>query len=212
MMVRGVASHEAVQLTGHYADLMGACAEQAMYAFLGEVPVRSREGWAVATFAAGCFWGPQLLFDRLEGVMATSVGYAQGHTERPTYGQICMGTSGHTEAVQVFYDDAVVSYEELLEAFWGHIDPTVANGQGGDHGPQYRTGVYCHTEEQRRAAEISRDTQQKQYRRPIATEVEAAKVYWPAEPEHQDYLAQGGRFGRAQSKAKGNRDRIRCYG
>eukprot|EP00931_Biecheleriopsis_adriatica_P030753 TRINITY_DN18091_c0_g1_i2.p1 TRINITY_DN18091_c0_g1~~TRINITY_DN18091_c0_g1_i2.p1 ORF type:complete len:163 (+),score=34.38 TRINITY_DN18091_c0_g1_i2:114-602(+) len=114
-------STDEVQLTGHYAKLTGICAEQARSAFRGEVPTKSIDGWAVATFAGGCFWGPQLLFDRIKGVVGTSVGYAQGSLEKPNYDLLCTGRTGHTEAVQVFYDDAVVSYQTLLEEFWAHI-------------------------------------------------------------------------------------------
>jgi len=208
----GTCKGDMVQLTGHYAELTGPPAEQAKHAFSGVVPTRSEEGWAVATFAAGCFWGPQLLFDRLEGVMSTTVGYVQGHLDRPTYNHIGSGRTGHTEAVQVLYDDKVISYEELLKAFWGHIDPTVVNGQGHDFGPQYRTGIYYHTDEQREIAELSRAEQQKQRSKKIATELEAAQIFWPAEQYHQNYLSLGGRFGRPQSTAKGNMDKIRCYG
>merc|ERR1740121_213465 len=168
------AASGACELTGHYAELTDVPAEQAGRAFRGEVPITSEEGWAVATFAAGCFWGPQLLFDRVEGVTATSVGYTRGHTERPNYDEMGDGSTGHAEAIQVFYDPDVVSYERLLEVFWGRIDPTVKDGQGGDFGTEYRTAVYLHTEEQRRLAEASRAEQQKLHSEPIATEVEPA--------------------------------------
>ncbi len=133
-----------------------------------------------ATFAGGCFWGPELLFQRVPGVVATEVGYSQGSLESPTYEDVCSGDSGHTEVVQVrstcpaswscipawlmnqlllvqvTYDPSVVSYEQLLGTFWAHIDPTLKNGQGHDRGSQYRTGIYTHTPEQAQAAEQSR--------------------------------------------------------
>jgi len=209
-----VATTEDVKLTGHYAELTGHCAEQARCAFLGQVRARCEQNhWAVATFAGGCFWGPQLVFDRIDGVVATSVGYTQGKLERPNYDKICSGRTGHTEAVQVYYDDAAVSYETLLAEFWRSIDPTVVNGQGNDFGTQYRTGIYFHTSEQQRAAEASKAEEQKKYvQRSIATEVVQATIYWPAEEEHQNYLVRGGRFGIAQSSSKGCKDPIRCYG
>eukprot|EP00929_Paragymnodinium_shiwhaense_P059157 TRINITY_DN29612_c0_g1_i3.p1 TRINITY_DN29612_c0_g1~~TRINITY_DN29612_c0_g1_i3.p1 ORF type:complete len:184 (+),score=24.04 TRINITY_DN29612_c0_g1_i3:88-639(+) len=129
-------------LPGHYGHLTGVCAEQARRAFRGEVADRSEDGWHIATFAGGCFWGPQLLFDRVPGVVATSVGYTQGNTDQPSYGTICTGLSWHTEAVQVYFDEAQVTYDQLLEEFWRSIDPTVRNGQGHDSGTQYRTGIY----------------------------------------------------------------------
>eukprot|EP00440_Ansanella_granifera_P021340 gb/GFBE01023167.1/.p1 GENE.gb/GFBE01023167.1/~~gb/GFBE01023167.1/.p1 ORF type:complete len:237 (+),score=28.30 gb/GFBE01023167.1/:1-711(+) len=209
---RCAVSAKDVALTGHYSKLTGVCAEQAVRAFRGEVPVKSDDGFAIATFAGGCFWGPQLLFDRINGVVASSVGYAQGDTERPYYSAICDGRTGHTEAVQVYFDEQVVSYEELLNEFWSFIDPTVHNGQGHDFGTQYRTGIYYHTESQKVAAKASAAQEQKKWKAPIATEIQPARVFWPAELEHQNYLVSGGRFGRAQSNEKGCKDRIRCYG
>merc|ERR1712028_173520 len=200
-----------VALSGHYANLTGHCAEQALRAFEGEVAEKSKDNYSIATFAGGCFWGPQIYFDRVDGVVATSVGYVMGHVEQPTYGAICSGRSGHTEAVQVYFDDSV-SYETILTAFWSSIDPTTANGQGNDHGSQYRTGIYCNSEAQMSIAAASLAEEQKKHKDPIATEVFMSKVYWPAEAEHQNYLSGGGRFGDVQSTAKGCTDKIRCYG
>lgn len=131
---------------------------------------------------------------------------------RPDYHSACAGGSGHTEAIQVYYDENVVSYTELVNVLWGSIDPTVVNGQGNDRGPQYRTGIYYHTEEQRDIALQTLEEQQQKFKSPIATEIKPAKLYWPAELEHQDYLQIGGRFGSSQSAEKGCRDEIRCYG
>lgn len=211
----------AAALSGHYTELKDHCAEEAKRAFAGEVAARDEKGYCLATFAGGCFWGPQILFDRVEGVVATTVGYVMGDVDAPDYGDVCTGQTGHTEGVQVHYDDKVVSFEKLCEVFWEHIDPTVPNGQGNDYGPQYRTGVYFHTEEQGRIAQASKEKVQKHlaptekdlndYTK-VYTEVLPAKVFWPAEPEHQNYLLNGGRFGDAQSNAKGCKDPIRCYG
>jgi len=206
------AAASSVALTGHYARLTGICEEQARLAFDKKAPDKSKDGWSIATFAGGCFWGPQLFFDRIEGVVATSVGYTQGDLEKPTYEAICTGRTRHTEAVQVFFDESVVSYQDLLKEFWSSIDPTVVDGQGNDLGSQYRTGIYCHNGEQARDAMISMTEEQRKYKKVIATEVTRAAVYWPAEPEHQNYLVNGGRMGRGQSNAKGCKDPIRCYG
>mmetsp|Transcript_53023 Transcript_53023/g.141746 ORF Transcript_53023/g.141746 Transcript_53023/m.141746 type:complete len:254 (-) Transcript_53023:337-1098(-) len=199
-------------VTGHYAQLAGLYGEQARRACRGEVAERSNDGWSIATFAGGCFWGPQLLFDRIHGVVFSSVGYGQGRLPKPTYYDVCGGKTGHTEVVQVFYDETEVKYEELLEAFWNDVDPTVVNGQGYDYGPQYRTGIYCHSAAQLKAAVASREAEQVKQRLPVATEVMEAKVFWPAELDHQCFLALGGRFGNPQSSEKGCVDRIRCYG
>ncbi|CAK0759404.1 hypothetical protein CVIRNUC_002695 [Coccomyxa viridis] len=172
-----------------------------------------------ATFGAGCFWGPELLFQRVPGVVATEVGYAQGTWENPTYEDVCTGDTGHTEVVQVTYDPSLVTYEDLLKVFWRQIDPCVENGQGNDRGSQYRTGIYAHTAEQRHLADSSKRNLQIVTKMqdadapvPIRTEVEDLKNYHKAEDYHQQYLAKGGRFGNAQSAAKGCDEPIRCYG
>ncbi|CAN0326177.1 unnamed protein product, partial [Hapterophycus canaliculatus] len=113
------------------------------------VPSKSEGGQDIATFAGGCFWGLELAFQRVPGVVGTSVGYTQGEVEKPTYGEVCSGATGHTEAVQVFYNPSEVTFEELCNVFFGRINPTQVNGQGGDRGTQYRTGVYPHTKEQK---------------------------------------------------------------
>lgn len=124
---------------------------------------------AVATFAAGCFWGVQAELDRVPGVTATEVGYTGGDVEHPTYRQVCSHMSGHAEAVRVEYDPAVVSYEQLLEAFFALHDPTQRNHQGPDVGPQYRSAIFYHDEAQREAAlsTIRRLDAAGRYRRPI---------------------------------------------
>ncbi|CAM9716550.1 unnamed protein product [Discosporangium mesarthrocarpum] len=195
-----------------YDALEGGAAEAARAALKGEVPSKSENGDSIATFAGGCFWGLELAFQRVPGVTATSVGYTQGNLEKPTYGEVCSGSSGHTEAVQVFYNPLEVSFESLMEVFFGRIDPTQKDGQGGDWGTQYRTGVYPHTEEQEKAAVAAIAKVQEQYTQPIATEVKPAVVYWPAELYHQQYLSKGGRFGQPQSAEKGATETIRCYG
>jgi peptide-methionine (S)-S-oxide reductase len=169
------------------------------------------------TVAGGCFWGVQLLLDRVPGVEYTLVGYTQGRpTEiRPNYDQVSVaGATSHTEAVLVYYDPAIVSYETLIkDVFLKHIDPTTVNGQGRDYGKQYRTGIYTHTLEQEQTARriVMEDVAPK-LDRPIATELRPATIFWPAEPYHQKYLQSGGRFGIPQSAEKGSNETIRCYG
>ena len=101
-----------------------------------------------ACFAAGCFWGIELVFQRIPGVLNTSVGYTQGHVKNPTYRQVCSGTTGHTEAVEVTYDPGQIQFRELCQVFFEKIDPTTVNGQGNDMGTQYRTGIYYYNKEQ----------------------------------------------------------------
>jgi peptide-methionine (S)-S-oxide reductase len=151
------------------------------------------DGLERAVFAMGCFWGAERVFWTIEGVYSTAVGYAGGFTEHPTYEETCSGMTGHTEAVLVVFDPAVVSYEELLKAFWENHDPTQLNRQGNDMGTQYRTAVYWHDEDQRAAAEASRDRFQAALDAagmgPITTEIAEAGEFYYAEEYHQQYLA-----------------------
>ena len=147
-----------------------------------------------ATFAAGCFWGVQLEFDKVDGVISTVVGYIGGHKDAPTYEQVCEDNTGHAEAVEIEYDPNQVSYEKLLEIFWQRHDPTTLNSQGPDFGTQYRSGVFYHNEDQRSAAEElkSKLDHAGAYSKPIVTEIVAASKFWPAEEYHQKYLEKKG--------------------
>lgn len=158
-----------------------------------------------ATFAAGCFWGVELAFQRVAGVSRTRVGYTKGRVRNPTYEQVCGGSTGHTEAVQVSFDPSLVSYSELLTVLWDRMDPTTRNRQGNDAGTQYRSGIYYHSVDQQRAAEASIAKEQQRYDRPIVTELLAAEEFWPAEEHHQQYLSKGG-----QCSRKGDNSAIQC--
>jgi peptide-methionine (S)-S-oxide reductase len=145
---------------------------------------------ALATFGAGCFWGVEASFRRIDGVTETAVGYAGGHTDDPTYREVCSHTTGHAEVVQVEYDPARVSYGELLDAFWAMHDPTQVNRQGPDVGDQYRSVIFFHTPEQEKAATDSKKHLDDSglLRRPVATVIEPAPTFWRAEDYHQRYL------------------------
>ncbi len=144
---------------------------------------------AVATFAGGCFWCVEEAFDKVPGVITTTSGYTGGQTKNPSYEQVSAGRTGHAEAVQVIYDPAKVSYVQLLDAFWHNIDPTQANGQFCDHGSQYRSEVYYHNEDQRKAAEASKTAlmKNKPFAGDIQTLITRAGPFYPAEEYHQDY-------------------------
>lgn len=148
----------------------------------------------VATFGAGCFWGPEAAFRRHEGVVDTVVGYMGGHTEDPTYKEVCTGQTGHTEVVQVVYDPARTDYDDLLELFFRIHDPTQVDRQGPDVGRQYRSVIFAHDEEQRRRAEATRERLEASDRfdRPIATAIEDAETFWRAEEYHQRYYEKMG--------------------
>lgn len=170
------------------------------------------ERMATATVGAGCFWGPELVYQRVPGVLSTEVGYCNGTVDNPTYEAVCTGRTGHAEVVQVLYDPAVVSYDALLDVFWANHDPTTLNRQKGDAGTQYRSGIYTHSPEQAAAAKASIARAQPRFGAPIVTEVAEISKYSAAEPYHQQYLARGGRNGNAQNPAKLCTDPIRCYG
>ena len=146
-------------------------------------------GSAVATFAGGCFWCMEQPFDKIDGVLATTSGYTGGMRTKPTYEDVSAGGTGHTEAVQVLYDPKKVSYEKLLEVFWRNIDPTVKDRQFCDVGSQYRTSIFVHSDDQRRAAEASKAALEKSkpFKEAIVTPIIAAADFWPAEEYHQDY-------------------------
>jgi len=154
-----------------------------------QAPKDPPPGKALATFAGGCFWCMEAPYDKLDGVISTTSGYMGGTKKNPTYGEVSSGSTGHTEVVQVVYDPAKVSYEKLLDVYWHNVDPTVTDRQFCDVGSQYRTAIFVHTEEQRKAAEKSKDevAKTKPFKEPIVTPVVAAGDFWPAEDYHQDY-------------------------
>jgi peptide-methionine (S)-S-oxide reductase len=151
-----------------------------------------REGLGHATFAAGCFWGIEASFRETEGVVETSVGYTGGNTSAPSYEQVCSGATGHAESVDVWFDPAVISYDELLELFWSIHDPTSLNRQGWDFGSQYRSAIFFHDAEQEREAMASRDRHQQSLTRPIVTEIVPASEFYSAEDYHQRYFEKHG--------------------
>ena len=149
-----------------------------------------------AILAAGCFWGVEAALQKTPGVTATRAGYSGGRTPRPTYEQVCAGASGHAEAVEVFFDEKLLPYRQLLDVFWRLHDPTQLNRQGPDVGEQYRSAIFYIGEAQRIAAELSRREEQKRRRRPIVTVIAAAGDFWPAEEYHQSYVRKRQALGR----------------
>ena len=145
-----------------------------------------------ATFGAGCFWGVEAAFRRLDGVTGTRVGYAGGGVDNPTYEQVCSDATGHAEVVEVTYDDEKVPFERLLATFWAEHDPTQLNRQGPDVGSQYRSVIFVNDEEQRDAAEASRARVQERLSRPVVTQIEDAPPFWEGEDYHQRYLEKRG--------------------
>lgn len=155
-----------------------------------------------ATFAAGCFWGVEAAFRRLDGVRSTSVGYTGGSTPDTDYKQVCSGTTGHAEAVEVQFDPSVISYSDLVEYFWEIHDPTTLNRQGPDIGTQYRSAIYFYSPEQEEIARASKTKLDGSRRlaRPVVTEIEPAAPYILAEDYHQQYFEKKGIVGACHTR------------
>jgi peptide-methionine (S)-S-oxide reductase len=147
-----------------------------------------------ATFAAGCFWGVEAAFRKLPGVVETQVGYTGGHTDNPTYAQVCTDLTGHAEAVLVTYDSTKISYAELLDAFWTSHDPTTVDSQGPDFGTQYRSAIFFHDADQEKAAKdsLKEVTDSKAFHDPIVTQIVKAGTFTKAEDYHQQYFEKNG--------------------
>ena len=155
-------------------------------AAIGDAAAQSA-GQAVATFAGGCFWCTEADFDKVPGVISTTSGYTGGHVANPSYEQVSAGGTGHAEAVQVAYDPSKVSYAQLLDYYWHHVDPTVKDRQFCDHGEQYRTAIFVNNEEERKLAEASKDKVAALLKQPIYTLIVQAGPFYKAEEYHQDF-------------------------
>ena len=166
----------------------------------GDEKVTEKSKEAVATFAGGCFWCTEAVFERMEGVNDVVSGYIGGQVKNPTYQIVLTKRSGHAEACEIYYDPSVRTYEELLEVFFKTHDPTSLNKQGADEGPQYRSSVFYHDEEQKEAAEkyIRKLNESGEYRRRIVTKLEKATKFYPAEEYHQDYYRRNPNAGYCQ--------------
>lgn len=147
------------------------------------------DGLALATFAGGCFWCLEGPYDKLDGVISTTSGYAGGHTVDPEYREVSSGRTGHTEVVQIVYDPELISYQQLLDVFWVNIDPTTLNRQFCDSGSQYRTAIFYHDDDQRKLAEATAQVidETADLPGPVVTEIAPLDIFYPAEDYHQDY-------------------------
>ena len=149
--------------------------------------IETMEGLEIATLGAGCFWCVEAIFQDMKGVLKVESGYAGGEKENPTYKEVCDGTTGHAEVVQVTFDPKIISYAEILELFFAAHDPTTLNRQGGDVGTQYRSAIFYHNEVQKEIAKKSLREALPEFDKPIVTEITAYSNYYPAENYHQDY-------------------------
>ncbi|EKB50725.1 peptide-methionine (S)-S-oxide reductase MsrA [Cecembia lonarensis] len=161
---------------------------------LPKTQVEVNAGYEVATLGAGCFWCTEAIYQNLNGVEVVLSGYSGGHVANPTYRQVTTGTTGHAEVIQIQYDPKVVSFEEILEVFWSTHDPTTLNRQGADVGPQYRSAVFFHSEEQQEKAMFFKRKLDESgaFDRPIVTEITAFSNFYVAEDYHQNYFNENG--------------------
>jgi len=151
-----------------------------------------------ATFAGGCFWCTEAIFERLKGVESVTSGYTGGDMDNPSYEAVSSGNTGHAEAIQVVFDPTVIPYEKLLEVFWKTHDPTTLNQQGNDVGTQYRSAIFYHSDEQRKQAEASRERAQAEHDDPIVTDIKPFQKFYTAEEYHQKYYDQNPTVGYCQ--------------
>jgi peptide-methionine (S)-S-oxide reductase len=163
---------------------------------------------AVATFAGGCFWCMEPAFDKLDGVISTTVGYTGGKKEDPTYEEVSAGTTGHAEAIRVEFDPQKITYEDVIAVFWRNIDPTTPNRQFCDVGTQYRTAVFYHNDEQRRIAEKTKKEVEQRLQHVSATEIVPASTFYPAEDYHQDFYKKNPDHYRRYRQGCGRDDRL----
>src|SRR4051812_23414464 len=170
-----------------FVCLLIAIASVAGAAAQTPAPPAGAPATAVATFAGGCFWCTEADFDKVEGVLSTTSGYTGGRVANPTYQDVSRGGTGHTEAVEIAYDPAKVSYEKLLDVFWHNHDPLAKNRQFCDRGEQYRAGIFYRTDEERRLAETSKAVHQARFKQAIQTQITAGGAFYKAEDYHQDY-------------------------
>ncbi len=177
------------------------------------IKMNIQEGKEVATFAGGCFWCTEAIFQEVKGVEKVVSGYTGGFIKNPAYREVCNGTTGHAEAIQITFNPELVSYEDLLEIFFGTHDPTTLNRQGADVGTQYRSEVFYHSEEQKEKAEkyIQWIEQEKLYSNPIVTKVSPASEFYAAEEYHQDYYSQNSQQGYCQMVIAPKLEKLRKY-
>lgn len=181
--------------------------------FKEPVKMNVENNMEVATFAGGCFWCTEAVFTELKGVEKVVSGYTGGMIKNPSYKEICTGTTGHAEAIQIIFDPKEIAFEDLLEVFFGTHDPTTLNRQGADVGTQYRSEIFYHSQEQKDKAEdyIKFIENEKLYNKPIVTKVSSAVVFYEAEEYHQDYFAENSQQGYCQMVIAPKLEKLRKY-
>lgn len=187
--------------------------EKEINEFKEPIKMNIEQGMEVATFAGGCFWCTEAIFSELKGVENVISGYIGGHVKNPAYREICNGTTGHAEAIQITFNPKEIAYEDLLEVFFGTHDPTTLNRQGADVGTQYRSEVFYHSEEQKEKVEayIQFIEKEKLYTNPIVTQVSSASKFYEAEENHQNYYAENSSQGYCQMVIAPKLEKLRKY-
>ncbi|MBD3723853.1 MAG: peptide-methionine (S)-S-oxide reductase MsrA [Flavobacteriaceae bacterium] len=181
--------------------------------FKEPIKMEIQSGKEVATFAGGCFWCTEAIFQEIKGVEKVTSGYIGGKIKNPTYKEVCSGETGHAEAIQITFDPTQVAYEDLLEVFFGTHDPTTLNRQGADVGTQYRSEIFYYSEAQKTKAEdyIKFIEKEQLYNKPIVTKVSPATEFYPAEDYHQDYYSQNSQQGYCQMVIAPKLEKLRKY-
>ena len=181
--------------------------------FKEPIKMNIQDNLEIATFAGGCFWCTEAIFNEIKGVQKVVSGYTGGSIKNPSYREICTGTTGHAEAIQITFDPSLIAYEDLLEIFFGTHDPTTLNRQGADVGTQYRSEIFYHTQEQKEKAEnyILLIEKEKLYSNPIVTKVSSAVVFYESEEYHQDYYAANSEQGYCQMVIAPKLEKLRKY-
>jgi peptide-methionine (S)-S-oxide reductase len=187
--------------------------EKEIQEFKEPIHMNVENNMEVATFAGGCFWCTEAIFTELKGVEKVISGYTGGMIKNPSYREICTGTTGHAEAIQITFNPKEIAYEDLLEVFFGTHDPTTLNRQGADVGTQYRSEIFYHSQEQKDKAEayIQFIEKEKLYSNPIVTKVSSAVVFYEAEDYHQDYYASNSEQGYCQMVIAPKLEKLRKY-
>jgi len=181
--------------------------------FKEPIKMNIQDNLEIATFAGGCFWCTEAIFNEIKGVQKVVSGYTGGSVKNPSYREICTGNTGHAEAIQITFDPSLISYEDLLEIFFGTHDPTTLNRQGADVGTQYRSEIFYHNQEQKKKAEnyILLIEKEKLYNNPIVTKISSAVVFYKAEEYHQDYYAANSEQGYCQMVIAPKLEKLRKY-
>ncbi len=198
-------------VTGLFSFLLASCGQASIEAkIFNDKKANTKMTTDTATFGTGCFWCTEAVFQELNGVLKATSGYSGGHVKNPTYEQVCTGTTGHAECIDVVYDPTVITYDELLEVFWKVHDPTTLNQQGADMGTQYRSEIFYHNGEQKQKAEAYKQklNESGAFASPVVTLIEGAQPFYSAEDYHQNFYANNPAYGYCRAVVRPKLDKF----